>query len=324
MKVTIGTFNLNNLFSRFNFEGAITEFKKPGASSAMTFKYEFTDPDTYRVKTYMGKLVNAKKEADTQKIAQRIIAMDVDVLAVQEVEDIDILKQFNAKYLNNSYPYRVLIEGNDPRFIDVGLLSKLPIGAVTSHQTAVHPANPTEKVFGRDLLEAEIWDQNRKNKLFTIYNNHLKSHFGDDDNGGQGKNDSDIRRTQQAEMIQTIVASRQNKNSKYVIVGDMNDPPYVDPLKAILTIDGNQMVNALTNPAETRPAKPETTGPGPQTAAWTYRHKESGQPPTHSLFDQIWLSPAIAPALQSSTIDRRTKHGGDGSDHDPGWIELVL
>jgi len=23
-------------------------------------------------------------------------------------------------------------------------------------------------------------------------------------------------------------------------------------------------------------------------------------------------------------IDRRTKHGGDGSDHDPAWIKLDL
>jgi endonuclease/exonuclease/phosphatase family metal-dependent hydrolase len=272
----------------------------------------------------MGKLVKAKNDKDTATIAKRIIAMDADVLAVQEVEDIDILKGFNTKHLANLYPYRVLIEGNDPRFIDVSLLSKLPIGAVTSHQTAVHPARPNETVFGRDLLETEIWSHDRKKKLLTIYNNHLKSHFGDEDDDGQGKVDNDLRRTQQAEMIQTIVAARQNKNAKYVIVGDMNDTPDADPLQAMQTIDGNQMVNALTNPAETRPAKPETTGPGPQTTAWTYRHKESGQPPTHSLFDQIWLSPALAPALKSATIDRRTKHGGDGSDHDPAWIELEL
>jgi hypothetical protein len=104
----------------------------------------------------------------------------------------------------------------------------------------------------------------------------------------------------------------------------MNDPPTSQPLQAIQTIDGNQMFNALTNPTETRPPKPVTLGPGPQTSAWTYRHKETGQPPTHSLYDQIWLSPALQPKLQGATIDRRTKHGGDGSDHDPAWIELEL
>ena len=77
-------------------------------------------------------------------------------------------------------------------------------------------------MFGRDLLETEIWSHDRKKKLLTIYNNHLKSHFGDEDDDGQGKVDNDLRRTQQAEMIQTIVAARQNKNAKYVIVGDMS------------------------------------------------------------------------------------------------------
>ena len=324
MQVTIGTFNLNNLFSRFNFEGAITELKEPGASSAMSFKYEFTDPETYRVRTFMGKLVNAKKEGGTETIAKRIIAMDVDVLGVQEVEDIDILKDFNKKHLGGLYPYQVLIEGNDSRFIDVGLLAKLPIGAVTSHQTAVHPARPAQRVFGRDLLEAEILSTDRKKVLFTLFINHLKSHFGDDDNGGQGKIDNDERRKQQAEMIQAIVSARMNKNARYIILGDMNDAPDSAPLQAMQIIEGNQMVNVIINPEETRPAKKETLGPGPQTKAWTYRHKASGEPPTFSLFDQIWLSQALASKLTGTTIDRRTKHGGDGSDHDPVWIELEI
>ena len=61
------------------------------------------------------------------------------MLAVQEVEDIDILRQFNQEYLGGRYAYQVLFEGNDRRFIDVGVMSRLPIGAATSYQTAVHP-----------------------------------------------------------------------------------------------------------------------------------------------------------------------------------------
>lgn len=322
MTITVGTFNLNNLFSRFNFKGAINEIKKAGAASGMTIKYEFTDPENYRIRTFRGKLVQKKDQKKTKKVAERILAMNVDVLAVQEVEDIDILKSFNTNHLGGLYDYQVLIEGNDPRFIDVGFLSKFPIGAITSFQTAVHPNTPNKTVFGRDLLEAEILNQARTKRLFTIFNNHLKSHFGDDDNGGQGKTKNDLRRKQQAEMVRTIVSKRMAKNSKYIIVGDMNDPLGSPSLRPFETIDGNQMFNALNNPAETRPPKTETVGPGPQTPAWTYRHKESGKPATHSLFDQIWLSPALKVAFVGATIDRREHHGGDGSDHDPAWIEL--
>jgi hypothetical protein len=49
-----------------------------------------------------------------------------------------------------------LIDGNDPRLIDVGLLSKRPFGGVTSWQFAGDPAEPTLPVFSRDLLQVEI------------------------------------------------------------------------------------------------------------------------------------------------------------------------
>ncbi|MBI4701911.1 MAG: hypothetical protein HY744_12300 [Deltaproteobacteria bacterium] len=59
-------------------------------------------------------------------IARRIVAMDLDVLAVQEVEDIDTLKAFAREQLKLSeddpplYPNVMLVEGNDDRLIDVG------------------------------------------------------------------------------------------------------------------------------------------------------------------------------------------------------------
>jgi exonuclease III len=55
---------------------------------------------------------------------------------------------------------------------------------------------------------------------------------------------------------------------------------------------------------------------------WTGRYKESGKPAEHRLFDQIWVSPTLGSKVANATIDRRTKHSGDGSDHDPAWITL--
>jgi hypothetical protein len=79
-----------------------------------------------------GKLVQPKPPAERKVIADRIKAINVDVLAVQEVEDIGVLRQFALEDLEGMYPYQVLVEGNDQRLIDVGLLSRYPIGAVTS------------------------------------------------------------------------------------------------------------------------------------------------------------------------------------------------
>ncbi len=40
--------------------------------------------------------------------------------------------------------------------------------------------------------------------------------------------------------------------------------------------------------------------------------------------DQIWLSPALTGRQSGAFIERRSKLGGDGSDHDPAWITLEL
>ena len=71
------------------------------------------------------------------------------------------------------------------------------------------------------------------------------------------------------------------------------------------------LVDALKSVTETRPAKPETVGtqPGPR---WTSRHKPSGKPPEHRLFDQIWVSPALEDNVktQRSTGERNTAATG--------------
>ena len=324
MKVKVGTFNLNNLFSRYNFQATISEIQKSNADDFVV-SYKFTDSRELKIRKFRGRLIEAKDQDDTLKIADRIMDMDVDVLAVQEVENIQILREFNKLFLGNLYKYRVLIEGNDPRFIDVGVLSKLPIGAVTSFQTSVHPDDPDQTVFGRDLLEVEILNESRTSKLFTLYNNHLKSHFGDDDDNGQGKVKNDLRRKRQAEMISDIVSKRQRTDGKFIIVGDMNDGPKDAPLKPMLKVDDQKLFNALKSPLENNSYANESSANDlPTNTAWTHRYKKSGQPPEFKLFDQIWLSQALSDNFISSHINRRTLRGGDGSDHDPAYVVLNL
>ncbi len=324
MVVRIGTFNLNNLFSRFNFQAEIGQVPDddPGGIT-LTF-----NQDEFNVRTFMGRLVREMSPDDTAEIARRIVnVINADVLAVQEVEHIEILKQFNREHLQNLYSHIALVEGNDRRLIDVGIMSKLPIGMIVSHQTAVHPDEPNRRVFSRDLLQVEILNHNR-DKLFTIYNTHLKSHFvpfGEDHI--QGTINANNRRRRQAEMISRIISRMERPNSRFVLTGDMNDPPDSQFLLPMLTVDNRPLVNTLVNPVETRPSKAETVGQGsgPQTPAWTHRFNPPGPDlPEYRLFDQIWVSQTLADRFNNPTIDRRTKHSGDGSDHDPAWIELDL
>jgi len=323
MRITIGTFNLNNLFSRYNFKGEIAAIRNQEMEVDSEIFYQFGPGDRFRIRTYRGKLVNAKEASETKTVADRILNMNVDVLAVQEVEDIDTLREFNRVHLEGMYPQLVLLEGNDPRLIDVGLLSKFPLGAVTSWQHAVHPEDPGQKVFGRDLLEVQILNPTRTRVLFTVFNAHLKSHYVDfREETDSGDKANRVRRRRQSEAIAAIVKSRTRPRTKYAIVGDMNDPPDSPELAPFVRDPELGLTNGLQDAKETRPAKSDTPPPG--VAAWTHRYKMAGQPASYELYDQIWLSPSMAERQSASWIDRRTKHGGDGSDHDPGWVEIDL
>lgn len=322
--IRVGTFNLNNLFSRFNFQGIVEE-KPEVASGGITLTF---NNDQVLARTFMGRLIKEKDLDETLTIASRIRdVMNADILAVQEVEHVTILKQFNKNYLGGMYKHVVLIEGNDSRFIDVGLLSKYPIGSIVSHQMAEHPDSPGSRVFSRDLLQVEILDDNG-NKLFNIYNTHLKSHFvPHGQEPVEGARRANERRRHQAETISRIISRMERPGSRFILTGDMNDPPDSEHIQGMLTADGIPLVNALENADETRPSKAETSGHGvgPQSPVWTHRFNPPGpETPRYELLDHIWASQALTPFMSNPTIDRRTKHGGNGSDHDPVWVDLDL
>ena len=99
MIVRVGTFNLNNLFSRYSFQGQITTAPMTG-SGGITLTF---DSDEILARTFMGRLIKEKNPRETAIIGERIRdVINADVLAVQEVEHISVLKQFNREFLNLS------------------------------------------------------------------------------------------------------------------------------------------------------------------------------------------------------------------------------
>ncbi len=344
MDVSVGTFNLNNLFSRFNFQADLdtgststvsVSSAMGGASAASglaaaggeanesTAVYTFGDGSLVVRREYRGRLVKGKPESETRTIARRILDANLTVLAVQEVEDVVTLRAFVQDFLNNSYRYSVLIEGNDPRLIDLAVLSRLPLGPATSWQWAAHPEAPAEPVFSRDLLEVEVLNARGTSRLFTLYNNHLKSQYVPfNEDAVAGAEAANTRRRQQAETVGRIIAARQRPRSRYVVAGDMNEPPDSPRLAAIAASPALGLVDGLASPRETRPAPSDN--PPPPGPAWTHRFKPTGQPAHYELFDQIWLSPALAERQTDAVIDRRTRLSGDGTDHDLAWVTLRL
>jgi endonuclease/exonuclease/phosphatase family metal-dependent hydrolase len=320
MVLTVGTFNLNNLFDRWNFAGAV-EALAAGASSVPA-TYTFDTEDRRRLQLDgRGKLLVSKPKADTDRIAERLLGADVDVWVVQEVENVDVLREFNREHLNGAYQHVMVIDGNDStRFIDIGILSRRPIGGVTSYQRVFHPDVPSRPIFSRDLVEAEILDTKGR-RILTVFGTHLKSKFVDFTVADPiaAAAEAQLLRQRQAETITRIIANRTSSRQRYLLCGDMNDTP---DSSALVAYEQSGLVNALLTPTEVGAVK--TKVELPTSPAWTSTFKASGQPRTFDLIDQIWLSPALVPRLTGAFIGRRKKLARDGTDHDPAWITLDL
>jgi endonuclease/exonuclease/phosphatase family metal-dependent hydrolase len=320
MALTVGTFNLNNLFDRWNFAGAVEVL----AAGTSTVPATYTFDDEHRRRLQLdgrGKLLVSKPVEDTNRIAERLLEADVDVWIVQEVENIDVLREFNREHLNGSYQHVMVIDGNDStRFIDIGILSRRPLGGVTSYQRAFHPDDPSRPIFSRDLVEAEILDSKGR-KVLTVFGTHLKSKFVDFTvpNPVEAAAAAELLRRRQAETIVRIIANRTSTRQRYLLCGDMNDTP---DSPALVAYEQAGLVSALLTPTEVGMVK--TTVDLPASPAWTSTFKESGQPRTFDLIDQIWLSPGLAPRLTGAFIGRRRKLARDGTDHDPAWISLDI
>jgi len=136
--IRIATFNVENLFARWKFRDNVD----PAEANKSGWRVDDTRFDELSV----------DEKALT---GMAIRELDADVLALQEVENVDTLKHFRAVALGGrkAYPYVAGIDGNDPRLIDVAVLSTLPITRVRSYQ---HLLEGTSTVFSRDCLEVDV------------------------------------------------------------------------------------------------------------------------------------------------------------------------
>jgi len=348
--LTVGTFNLNNLFSRFNFEGVADDKAAAGAAKEPDIEIRSSvdlppvppqpappaaeaadraagfvepNPSVREYRTYRGKLVQGKDPADTKLVADRLQAMDADVVALQEVEDIVTLRSFLHDYLPAGlYPYSLLIEGRDPRLIDVAVISKKPLGGITSWQFEPPPSDPARgPIFSRDLLEVEVLDERRR-RLVTLYVNHLKSKYLDWRTPA-AKQAAEIKRSStlrllQAQTVVGVLERRQRPNGRAIVLGDMNDSPGSEALAPFAAA----LKDAVGKPVEKGGTPSYGKLPPPDTA-WSHRFVTGGKA-AYELFDQIWVTQGLAGAVKGSWVLRREQLAGDGSDHDPVWIELEL
>jgi endonuclease/exonuclease/phosphatase family metal-dependent hydrolase len=152
--------------------------------------------------------------------------MNADILAVVEAEDRIALSHFSTQVLaavgGAPYPNIMLIDGNDARGIDVGLMTKAgyAIGAMRSH---VADGGPDAPIFSRDCPEYSVTTPG--GEVIWVLVNHFKS------KGFGNPADNNRRRRAQAQAVAGYVARLQAEGfANIAVMGDLNDTPASAPL----------------------------------------------------------------------------------------------
>lgn len=168
----------------------------------------------------------------------------------------------------------MVIDGNDERGIDVGVLSRYPIASIKTHIDDAYKSSngQTYKIFSRDCAEytIDIGD----GQFVHILCNHLKSKGY----GSQASNNA--KRKRQADRIVQILKSYDLTKDLVVVAGDFNDTPHSAPLKNLMAVPNLFDLLKTVNPN------------------WTY-HTGSDQ------IDYLLVSKPIFDNLKSVGIERR-------------------
>ncbi|HEX6686698.1 MAG TPA: endonuclease/exonuclease/phosphatase family protein [Candidatus Limnocylindrales bacterium] len=275
-------------------------------------------------------------EVATRMTAKVVNEVGADVLCVVEADSRPSLVRFNQQLLGNRYGHALLIDGNDLRGIDVGLLCNADIDVrwMRSHVDEPDDANPDRMLFSRDCPVYHLRLPGGTD-LFVMPN-HLKSQsFA----GGN----PDPLRTRQSERVAAIYRQLRADGAELIAVlgdlnkgSDKNDPRRQPTLEALFP-PRSSLVDAYGLPKFRGLFDPKDPG-----------HQRPGTFQSCTLtnrLDYILLSPELAELVTGGGVFRKGLWGNPGnvkppklwsiypeitearhaaSDHAAVWVDLNL
>jgi endonuclease/exonuclease/phosphatase family metal-dependent hydrolase len=257
MKLRVTTFNCENLFGRYRFLD-----KPPGQQGSFANDIQIFDVVAFEPGRSNKLRPKPIAEAQRKNTAATIRAAVPDILAVCEVENLTTLRLFNAIYLKNYFDRIVVVDGNDPRGIDVGLLLrkglKADITSIRSHAddaaaggflattNMLDMAGRVGKAsFSRDCLEVDV---EVGGKPLTFLVNHFKAQ----ETKANGSDPTTAKRRGQAERAAAIAKRARAAGRLPIVMGDLNkdvaDANYDDSVSPVAKS------TVFVNPVKQRPA----------------------------------------------------------------------
>ena len=210
-----------------------------------------------------------------------------DVIGVVEAENRIVLDKFSAQLLKKvrgePYAHVMVIDGNDDRGIDVGLMTRVgyEIVGIRSH---VDDRDAVGEVFSRDCPEFTVVTPTGERLVLLV--NHFKSKgYGD-------PRQSNEKRKRQATRVTAIYERLLSEGERNVaVLGDLNDTPDSDPL--------SPLVAAGLKDVSEHPSFASDGRPG------TYKNGNKGQK-----IDYVFLSPALSASVTGGRVFRTGVWGG--------------
>jgi endonuclease/exonuclease/phosphatase family metal-dependent hydrolase len=233
--------------------------------------------------------------------AQVVRDSGADVLAVVEAENRPALVRFNEALLDERYAHVMLVEGNDPRGIDVGIMTGegYDILSIRSHVDDPDPERPGARLFSRDCPVYEL--RTPRGATVHVLVNHLKSQ-------SWTSGDPDPLRRRQAARVREIYEELVAAGAEYVaVVGDLNKaaPPAYPSLEPLLGPD-SPLVDSATLPVYRRGSRPGT-------------FQSCGE---RNRLDYILLSPPLAERVTGGGVVRTGLWGGARNKNPPRFWDI--
>lgn len=246
----------------------------------------------------------------TYNTGRVIHAVAPDILITVEVENRPTLERFNQQVLkaqfNFRFPHYMVIDGNDPRGIDLGVLSRFPIAEIRSHVD--DPAPNGERLFSRDCPEFDLILPSGERLI--VLPNHLKSKRNGNDQASLD------RREIQAKAAHDIAVKALQRSPFVLLAGDFNDTPNSTPLASLFTDGFEDVISHPSYPTD-RPGTFET-----------------GR--ANQKLDYLIMSPELRARLENTGVERRgsyhpstwtpfdtvTKASEQASDHHLVWADF--
>ena len=252
----------------------------------------------------------AKTREARAKVRESILAIQPDVIALEEVGSTNTLLELQAalKAAGLDLPYWDQVAGYDTN-IHVSVLGRFPIIARRPHTNESFLLEGRRFQVSRGFAEMEI--QVNPQFKFTLIAAHLKSRRPDP------AADEEEWRYEEATALRRVIDARLagDPEQKLVVLGDFNDVKDSKPLRTILGHGRTRLFD--TRPAERNGDDPAHAGKGHESRNITWTHYYAVED-VYSRIDYILLSRGMERQwLGAETYVLSSPNWGLASDHRP-------